>query len=233
VYAAAAVVLALLAVAPAAARAGTVHLSVTAVPPAKCFCTDYGSYEVTASGTYDRFPSQIDVYVHYGTSACLLNDEAENIWVQEQQGQNNNEAGEPVSAELGTDAMPSGTYSERFDWGVGAPKGSYQVCAYLLVPNGYSSQPSDPPEAMASAALTLPVQTGGGSTPGNPACVVPRLLGKTLAAATKALHAAGCSLGKVRKVRAGRAHRNRVVSQSPAPGTRRRHGAKVNVVVGR
>ena len=75
--------------------------------------------------------------------------------------------------------------------------------------------------------------SGSGSAPRTgPACVVPRLVGRKLRAATKALAGARCRLGHVRRTRAGHGH-GRVIRQSLVPGTRLRVGAKVTLVVGR
>jgi hypothetical protein len=64
------------------------------------------------------------------------------------------------------------------------------------------------------------------------ACVVPRLRGRTLAKAKRALTRAHCSLGKVRRVRA-RVRRGLVVGQSPRAGVRKARGAKVALRVSR
>jgi len=61
-------------------------------------------------------------------------------------------------------------------------------------------------------------------------CVVPRVQGRPLAAARRAIRRAHCSVGRVRQVRSRRA-RGRVISQSPRPGLRRVAGTKVNLVV--
>ena len=63
--------------------------------------------------------------------------------------------------------------------------------------------------------------TGNGGPPEPRACIVPRVAGKTLARAKKALEAANCKLGKVTKPRrlAGKRQRVLVVkSASPQPG---------------
>jgi len=57
--------------------------------------------------------------------------------------------------------------------------------------------------------------TGGGATAN--ACAVPRLVGKKLAAAYRALAAARCGAGTYRKSK--RAKRGRVLSQTPSPGS--------------
>jgi hypothetical protein len=63
-------------------------------------------------------------------------------------------------------------------------------------------------------------------------CIVPRLGGKTLAAARKTLAKAGCALGKVAKVRAPRKV-GRVVSQVKKPGARLKPGTRVALTIGR
>ena len=66
----------------------------------------------------------------------------------------------------------------------------------------------------------------------DPNCVVPRLTGKTLAAAKRALKKAHCAIGKVTK-RASKKRPGRVISQSRRPGRKLRNGAKVGVVLAR
>jgi RTX calcium-binding nonapeptide repeat (4 copies)/PASTA domain len=65
-----------------------------------------------------------------------------------------------------------------------------------------------------------------------PACVVPRLRGRSLAKAKVLLVRAHCSLGKVTRVRS-RVKRGTVLKQSPAPGLRRARGTKVSLRVSR
>jgi PASTA domain len=61
-------------------------------------------------------------------------------------------------------------------------------------------------------------------------CVVPRLRGKTLAAARKALVRARCTLGKVRRARST-TRKGRVAQQSAKPGKRLKPKARVGVVL--
>jgi hypothetical protein len=63
-------------------------------------------------------------------------------------------------------------------------------------------------------------------------CLVPRLAGKKLAAARRAVRRSHCSVGRVRYARSRRA-RGRVVSQSPRAGARKPVGTKVSIVVSR
>jgi hypothetical protein len=62
-------------------------------------------------------------------------------------------------------------------------------------------------------------------------CVVPKLKGKTLKAAKRALRTHSCSLGKVKRAFSARVKKGRVISQRPTPGRRLKHGAKVSLVV--
>ena len=63
-----------------------------------------------------------------------------------------------------------------------------------------------------------------------PVCVVPRVLGKRLAAARRSIRAAHCSLGRVRRISSPKSA-GRVISQSPRPGLRKAAGTKVKLVV--
>lgn len=64
-------------------------------------------------------------------------------------------------------------------------------------------------------------------------CRVPRLRGKTVKAAKRAIRRNHCKVGKVKKHRAKTVKRGRVVSQSPKPGKKRPKGAKVKMTVRR
>jgi Glucodextranase, domain B/PASTA domain len=66
-----------------------------------------------------------------------------------------------------------------------------------------------------------------------PPCKVPRLRGKTLAAARRALASHGCSLGHVRRVRSRTIRRGRVVSSSLRSGTTHRNGTRIGLVLSR
>jgi hypothetical protein len=70
------------------------------------------------------------------------------------------------------------------------------------------------------------------TAPPVPHCKVPRLVGKGLTAAKRAIRAARCSVGRVRYARSKRA-RNRVVSQSPRAGRTLAVKTRINLVVSR
>jgi hypothetical protein len=64
-----------------------------------------------------------------------------------------------------------------------------------------------------------------------PHCVVPKLKGKTLKAAKRALRTHFCSLGKVKHAFSTRVRKGRVISQKPKPGKHLNHGAKVRLII--
>jgi hypothetical protein len=64
-------------------------------------------------------------------------------------------------------------------------------------------------------------------------CIVPKLKGKTVAAAKRAIKKAHCSVGKITKVASSPKNRGKVVSQSPKPGKHLKKGSKVALKVGK
>jgi outer membrane protein assembly factor BamB len=75
------------------------------------------------------------------------------------------------------------------------------------------------------------VETGAGTPPPPTQCVVPGVVGMTLAAARAQIVGAGCSVGTVKRVRSKQV--GIVLAQSPAPGTTLPPGGRVDVTVGR
>ena len=95
--------------------------------------------------------------------------------------------------------------------------------------------------SIATATITVPPaastgQTPPGHTPPGRNCLVPKLKGSSLAAATRQLAAAGCALGKVTKPGMNKHRRPPknlvVVSQGTKPGTKLRSGSRVAVTLG-
>jgi uncharacterized repeat protein (TIGR01451 family) len=82
----------------------------------------------------------------------------------------------------------------------------------------------DPTQSNDSASAQTTVQAP---------CVVPKVKGKPLAAAKRALALASCTTGKVTRKYSTKVKKGRVLSQAPAPGTRLGHLAPVNLVVSR
>ncbi len=64
-------------------------------------------------------------------------------------------------------------------------------------------------------------------------CVVPKLKGKKLKAAKRAIRQVGCRVGRVVKRPSARVKRRRVIAQRPLPGTVHEAGAPVKVLVSR
>src|SRR5262249_23634183 len=85
-------------------------------------------------------------------------------------------------------------------------------------------------------SLTTPVgtTTQGTFTYGiqpQPGCVVPRLRGKKMKAVRRALGAAECELGTVKRLAGATAKTGRVVGQSVRPGAVRRFGEEIDVIL--
>jgi hypothetical protein len=64
-------------------------------------------------------------------------------------------------------------------------------------------------------------------------CVVPKVIGKTLAAAKVSIKSRNCSVGTIKHAPSQTDKKGHVISQQPKPGTRLKHGARVNLVVGK
>jgi beta-lactam-binding protein with PASTA domain len=63
-------------------------------------------------------------------------------------------------------------------------------------------------------------------------CKVPKVVGKRLTAARRAITRARCRVGRIRRARSRKA-RGRVVKQTPRAGVRRPRGTRVHLVVSR
>ena len=62
-------------------------------------------------------------------------------------------------------------------------------------------------------------------------CVVPKLRGKTVKAAKRAIRAHDCTVGKVKHAASRKMKKGHVISQRPRAGRHLRHGARVNLVL--
>jgi hypothetical protein len=62
-------------------------------------------------------------------------------------------------------------------------------------------------------------------------CLVPKVKGKTLAAAKRAIKSHHCRVGTIKRATSRTVKKGHVISQKPRPGRRLRRGAKVNLVV--
>lgn len=100
--------------------------------------------------------------------------------------------------------------------------GSYVFCAWLR-------EHSEDVEAVGGTPQPFSVVVQAPP----PACVVPRLRGKTVRAARNLLRRAHCSVGTIRRVRNRRIARGRIVRSSPPAGARRPNGTLVALFVSR
>jgi PASTA domain len=66
-----------------------------------------------------------------------------------------------------------------------------------------------------------------------PPCVVPNVVGKTLAKARAKLKSRACRVGKINRVKSIKRKRGRVIRQKPAPDTQLGHNGKVSLWLGR
>ena len=89
-----------------------------------------------------------------------------------------------------------------------------------------------------SAVGSYPTQTAGwqglllGGTVTKPSpCIVPILKGKTFAAAKRSLTTHFCSAGRIKHAFSATVEKSRVISSKPKPGARRKHKAKVALVL--
>jgi hypothetical protein len=78
--------------------------------------------------------------------------------------------------------------------------------------------------------VVLGTPSSGGGT-GNAKCVVPKVKGKTLAAARTAIVKAHCTVGKIKKASSKQVKKGHVISQNPAAGGTLSSGSKINLVV--
>ena len=112
-----------------------------------------------------------------------------------------------------------------------------------------TSPPDTPPPPVAPPATTPPPPPPppppsgpGGAPPPAPApkrvaaaarCKVPKLRGKTVVAAGRALRRARCRIGKLTRKRARAGKRRRVIAQNPRAGLRRPAGTRVKLTLRR
>ncbi|HVW46189.1 MAG TPA: PASTA domain-containing protein [Solirubrobacterales bacterium] len=89
--------------------------------------------------------------------------------------------------------------------------------------NPIVSNPTD------TSPSTGPTQAAAPASPAH--CLVPRLAGKTLKGAKKALRRDDCTLGKLTKIAGATATAGKVTGQKPKPGSVLAAGAKVKVTL--
>ena len=111
--------------------------------------------------------------------------------------------------------------------------GTYTVALRATDNLGFVSDPATQQVAVAGDTGGNNGQVPGGGSSRLTQCKVPKLNGKTLKFAKRALSAAHCKLGKVSRRKGPRSKRGKVVGQSPRAGTVKPAGTKVSLVVGK
>lgn len=150
------------------------------------------------------------------------NPAAQNYWDVESVAlhQNGSQANYESTAEANVEGS-SGTHVLVLTMGAGLQSETFSVVVHLVC-KGQNM-------VISMSTLTLVRGTSTGSAGGGADCVVPNIVGETLARAKKLLTRAHCELGKVTAPKAGRGAKLRVRSSSPKAGTRLRGGAEVGV----
>ena len=131
---------------------------------------------------------------------------------------------------------PRGPFSYTAQFQVFDP-GTYLLCVYL---EEFLAADTALPLASANATIAVsdpsatpsPTLTPSPTpTPRPVRCTVPKLTGKTLTRAKKALAAAHCSLGRVTRKKKRGVKKGRVIAQYPLALTTKREGSKVKITV--
>jgi Glucodextranase, domain B/PASTA domain len=112
-------------------------------------------------------------------------------------------------------------------WSTQVPLGSGANTITALATDGAGATPQD----QVTVVYQPPASAPPPPAPVVAKCHVPRLKGKKLPAAEKALRKAHCRVGKIKHVSSRKLARGRVMSTKPRPGRRLRSGSKIEVFV--
>ena len=93
--------------------------------------------------------------------------------------------------------------------------------------------PPPPPVSPPPPSLPPPPPAPPAPPSSQKRCVVPKVTGKTVAQARRALIAKSCALGRVAQAYSGKVKRGRVIKQSRRAGSRLSRGTRVNLLVSR
>jgi hypothetical protein len=116
----------------------------------------------------------------------------------------------------------------------GGSQATTDATAQVGVPSSAGESTSSAQESAGGSPAGAGGPSGGSvSSARGTACVVPKLLGKTLAQARTALARARCGVGKVTRRHARKQARRGIVSQGMRKGAHRAAGTRVPLVVGR
>jgi hypothetical protein len=141
-----------------------------------------------------------------------------------------------VPASSTTGPLGVGSYSYRGDYSGDTVYGSNTSACEPFTVTVAPPPPPPPPAPPPPPPPPVPPPPPAPPPPPPPPlrqCVVPRVVGKKLAAAKARIRSAHCAVGKITRKRAAKAKRGKVIAQSPAPGRRLRNLAKIRLTVGR
>jgi PASTA domain len=134
----------------------------------------------------------------------------------------------PVSGSLSCNIPVAAGASTQVCYTGHAPVESLAGSGVLLLSGGFGTISSAP--AVTSCPLAG-FNGGSGGSGGTTKCVVPKVKGKKLAAAEKAIKAAHCAVGKVKKAKSSHVKKGSVISQGTAAGKSLPTGTKVPLIV--
>jgi len=199
----------------AAAWASTSTPTATLTNAAGTLSDDFG---ITAAVSADGTTALVTGDVHvpgtvwgYTGAAYVFHVAGEGAWAS---------SSAPTATLATSPAYPAALSAEGTTALVGTPGARWENGAadvfHVSDPSSWASS-STPTAILTNSAIEI--------------CVVPRLVGKTLAGAKSALKARSCRLGKVGRVPRSWGKKGRVVSQNRRPRTHLPHGAKIGIKV--
>lgn len=135
------------------------------------------------------------------------------------------------SIPAGGEVLISTTYTH--DFSLAGVKARVEKAGGVPAPQAESPGESPAPAPGDSGSTPAPQSTPVAASPAPVMCVVPKLRGKTLAAAKRLLKRAHCKLGKVSRKASAKARPGRVLATRLKPGARRPAGTRIRVTVAR
>lgn len=123
-----------------------------------------------------------------------------------------------------------GIYDTYYDFApdLGKGKWNYQILTAASQP----PPPPPPPPPVAPPPAPTTTTTPAPPSPAPVVCVIPRVVGRTLASARILIFNANCAMGRVTKARSSRP-KGLVIAQAPRAGTTRVEGGIVKLIVSR
>jgi hypothetical protein len=169
-----------------------------------------------------------------GTALQLLGYDATGPTVSNLAVQATGHTGTSVSMSVAISGIGAVDPSDvSWDFGDGAQRTGLTTSHVFAQPKTYlvTVTATDVAGFTTAAHASIDITTAAAPSPGAH-CIVPRLIGKTVPAAKRALTKANCRLGRVKKPTRKRHKTLHVVKQSVAPHSKKPKGTKVNIILG-